>query len=293
MSFIYFIPESHAVAVERFGKFSRIQKQGLRFKIPFIESVKHPVSWRGVATKRKFLIELAEQQSDTLPRQCQTRDNVTIDADAVIYWKIMNPRKALYEIDILPKSITDSALNALRSCIGELTLDQLLSGREQLNKRISAQMAEVTQPWGVETKRVEIQEIKYSKEIADAMMQEMASERKRRAQLAESEGAAQAELNIAKSKAESILLIAKAESGALTLRASAEREYLHQLSQSGSPTIGGQALLAQKFIEGLEKMSMHPANKIFLPNSFRGLHDILLSEEVIHQTIKQNGKDTY
>ena len=142
MALIYTIPQNHVALVERFGKFSRVQRDGIVFKIPFIEKIKTLPSWGGTANKRGFLIELSEQQSDTPSRQCQTIDNVTIEANASIYWKIVDPVKAVYEVDILPKSIADIALNALRANIGKLKLDQVLSERQNLNDRISAQLSE-------------------------------------------------------------------------------------------------------------------------------------------------------
>ncbi|MDP7254962.1 MAG: SPFH domain-containing protein, partial [Planctomycetota bacterium] len=82
MALIYTIPQNHVVLIKRFGKHSRVQRDGLRFKIPFIESIKKVYEWEGAANKNGYFIELSEQQTDTPPRQCQTLDNVTIDANA-------------------------------------------------------------------------------------------------------------------------------------------------------------------------------------------------------------------
>jgi len=179
MALIYTVPQNHVVLIKRFGKHSRVQRDGLRFKIPFIESTKKVYEWDGAANKNGYYIELSEQQTDTPPRQCQTQDNVTIDANASIYWRITDPVKAAYDIDVLPKSIADIALNALRSNIGKIKLDQVLSERQNLNQKIAAQLVETASKWGITFTRVEIQEINYSSETAEAMMQEMTAERKK------------------------------------------------------------------------------------------------------------------
>ena len=135
MSLIYSVPHSHAVLIERMGKFSKIQKEGMNFKLPFMESIKRVDYWGDTANKKGYLIELTEQQTNTPSRQCQTKDNVTIEADAAVYWKIIDPVKAVYEVDVLPDSVSDLALNALRSNIGKLSLDEVLSERAKLHEK--------------------------------------------------------------------------------------------------------------------------------------------------------------
>jgi len=200
MALIYTIPQNHVVLIKRFGKHSRVQTEGLRFKLPLIEGMKKVYEWDGVANKGGHFIELSEQQTDTPSRQCQTLDNVTIDANASIYWRIIDPVKAIYDIDILPKSIADIALNALRANIGKIKLDQVLSERQSLNQKIAAQLTETASKWGISFTRVEIQEINYSSETAEAMMQEMTAERKKRALMAEAEGEAKAEVTRANNR---------------------------------------------------------------------------------------------
>ncbi|MCT4589446.1 MAG: SPFH/Band 7/PHB domain protein [Carboxylicivirga sp.] len=246
MAIIYTVPQNHVVLIKRFGKHSRVQGEGLRFKLPFIESFKTVYEWSGHANKSGRFIELSEQQTDTPPRQCQTLDNVTIDANASIYWRITNPVKAVYDIDILPKSIADIALNALRANIGKLKLDQLLSERQNLNNRIAAQLAETGAKWGIVFTRVEIQEINYSNETAEAMMQEMTAERKKRALMAEAEGEAQAEMTRANAEANATIIRAQAKADALRILAEAESTYLSKLKENINEEIAGQIIISQK-----------------------------------------------
>ncbi|MCU4177312.1 SPFH domain-containing protein [Carboxylicivirga sp. N1Y90] len=274
MAVIYTVPQNHVVLIKRFGKHSRVQGEGLRFKIPFIESFKTLYEWDGTANKRGYFVELSEQQTDTPPRQCQTLDNVTIDANASIYWRITDPVKAVYDIDILPKSVADIGLNALRANIGKLKLDQLLSERQSLNTKIAAQLAESGAKWGITFTRVEIQEINYSSETAEAMMQEMTAERKKRALMAEAEGEAQAEVTRANAEANATIIRAQAKADAIRILAEAESTYLGKLKETTNEDAASQVLISQKYIDGMQAISKNPADKVYLPNNFNGLFDV-------------------
>ncbi len=243
----------------------------MRFKIPLIEQIKYVREWGDKANKAGYLIELSEQQTDTRPRQCQTIDNVTIEANASIYWRIVNPVRAVYDVDVLPKAVADVALNALRANIGKLKLDQVLSERQKLNERIAAQLSATASKWGVAFTRVEIQEINYSSETADAMMQEMAAERKKRALIAEAEGKAAAEVALANAEANAVMIRAKAQADALKLLAEAENFYLSKVKDSSNNEIAGQILMAQKYIDGMKTITNNPGDKVFLPNNFNGM----------------------
>lgn len=268
MPLIHTIPQNHVVIVERFGKFSKIQREGLRFLIPLLDRIKRLDDWNGTAVKKNYFgissfIELSEQQSDTPQRQAQTIDNVTVSANASVYWKIIDPIKAVYEIDHLPSAIADVTLNSLRSNLGKLKLDQVLSERQNLNQRIATELLETTTRWGVSVSRVEIQEIEYSSETADAMLQEMAAERRRRASISEAEGEAQA-----------IKIKALAQAEAIKLVADSEKYYLEQISKFSSTEMAIKALIAQKYIAGMDSISKNPADKVFIPNNFQGMFDV-------------------
>lgn len=271
---IYTIPQNHVLLIKRFGKHSRVQKEGIRFKVPIIDKIKYVHNWNKVASKKGCLIELSEQQLDTKPRQCQTMDNVTIEANASIYWRILDPVKAVYDIDILPKSIVDIALNALRANIGQLKLDEVLSERQNLNKKIAAELMEVASKWGVTFTRVEIQEIDYSKDTAEAMMQEMAAERKKRALIAEADGMAKSELTKAKAEAEANIIRANAQAQALKVIADAESKYLHKLCEQTNQETASKIILSHKYIEGMKVITQNPGDKVFLPAGFTGKYDI-------------------
>jgi regulator of protease activity HflC (stomatin/prohibitin superfamily) len=276
MSLIYIVPQSHCVVLERFGKFTRIQQAGLRFRIPILESIRSVgTTWGDTANKRGFLIELTEQQTDTPPRECHTKDNVPVTANASVYWRITDPRKALYEVDILPSSISDIALNALRSNIGEIELDNVLSERAQLNERISSQLSETAKKWGVIFTRVEIQELSTDESVSKAMLQQMDAERRRRAVVADAEGRARAEVMVAEAEKTAAILRAEGRAKALELLSKAERVYLDTLGSDAAP----QLLLAQKYIDGFEVISKKAGDKVFIPNSFHGLFSFPIEDK--------------
>jgi regulator of protease activity HflC (stomatin/prohibitin superfamily) len=274
MQLVYVVPQSHCVVIERFGKFSRIQRAGVRFRLPMVESVRSLDSWGDTANKDGWVMELTEQQTDTPSRQCHTKDNVPITANASIYWRITDPRRALYEVDILPQAIADIALNALRSNIGALELDTVLSERQELNQRIAAQLSDTAKKWGILFTRVEIQELKTAENVSTAMLQQMDAERRKRAFISEAEGQADAKIKLAEAQKQADILIAQGRAQALALTAKAEAEYIATLSEGGIKQDAVQILIAQKYLDGFDAISKNPADKVFLPNSFKGLFSI-------------------
>ncbi len=267
MNLIYTVPQNHCVILERFGKFLKVQNHGLNIRFPILDKVKEIPEWEGETIKDNHFIELSEQQSDTQKRQCQTKDNVTVSADAVVYWKITDPVKAVYQIDILPRSVRDTALNVLRSNIGTLQLDEVLSERQSLNEKIAAQLTEVSQKWGIIISRVEVQEIEYDKGTQEAMLQEMTAERRKRALIAEAEGESQAILKKAKANADAAILEAEGKAKALEITAKAESVYLAHLIQRVGQQQAGQILITQKTLAGYESITSKPGNQVYMPSN--------------------------
>lgn len=273
MSWIYVVPQAHCVIIERFGRFHRLHQEGLHFRVPILDKFRHVARWwGGVANKDGHLIELSEQQTDTPARQCHTKDNVPVTANASVYWRITDPRRAVYEVDVLPQSITDIALNALRSNIGALELDVVLSERQSLNERIAAQLTSTAQKWGIVFTRVEIQEITTTEKVATAMVQQMDAERRRRAMISEARGKADAEIAVAEAEKQALVLKAEGRARALAAIAEAEMQYIQRLSAEIGVAEATRLLLAQKYLDGFAIITQNPANKVFLPSSFSGLY---------------------
>lgn len=269
MQIFFQVPQSHVAVLTRFGKFSRILEQGLHARIPFIESV-YKVNW-GIANKNGMFIELTEQITDTSPRTCHTKDNVPVEIDASVYWRITDVTKALFEVDNLPISLTDSCLNALRAKIGKLTLDQVLSSRKELSEQIAAELIEVSVKWGVQISRVEIQELKTSDEAAEAMRQEMTAERRKRASVLEAEGEAESRKKIAEAEASAIKIKAEADACAIKIKAEAESEYIKTLSDTIGLEKVSKILMLEKVLDGYKEISSKDTNKVFLPSNIQTL----------------------
>jgi regulator of protease activity HflC (stomatin/prohibitin superfamily) len=275
MSVIFTVSQSHCRVIERFGKFNRVVYEGPHFRIPFMEAFKSVNNWLDVATADGYQsIELTEQLTLAEARGSQTKDNVTVAAAASVYWRIIDPRRAVYEVDNLPNAVQDVALNALRANIGRLELDEVLAERANLNEQIAAQLADTAQKWGIQFTRVEIREISTTDETAAAMRQQMEAERSRRAVVANAEGAAQAEIRVAEADRDAMIFRAQGRATALAMIAEAEANYLAHLSQQVSPELAAQILVAQKYIDGFDRISRNPGDKVFLPNSFPALFDL-------------------
>lgn len=295
MGFIYTVPQSHCVIIERLGKFSSIVSSGLHMRMPFIDRQKNVIDDCGwsingepVACKKVgdfTIIELSDQRLDTKPRDYHTADNVSVRIDAVIFWRIVNPEKAVYAVDRLIDSLIDQALNSMRSCIGASKLDDLLTNRENLNTDITEKVAAVANRWGIAIQRVEIQELKTDDATAEAMRLEMAAEREKRAAIIAAEAKSKAVLAEAEAEKQAIIIKAEAEKAAAImiaegdfrakeLSAEADAIYIEKICNAGKidPEKIVSILLAGKYVEGFNAISKNPADKVFLPNSFGNLN---------------------
>lgn len=277
MSLIGVIPQSHVLIITRFGKYSRTCSSGLYFKLPW-EKEYLLIGWGSTANKEQKFIELSEQQTDTQPRQCHTKDNVAVQADASIYWRIVDPKKAVFEVDTLPQSIRDISLNALRASIGKLELDEVLSSRQRLSEEISLDLSHTTAKWGVQLTRVELQELKTSDSASHAMEKQMTAERESRAIVARAQGTAEGEVVEAEGHAKAVQIRAEGEALALAKTAEAEAFYLSKLKEVLGDKDAARILIAQKCLLGFDKISQNPAHKVYLPSSFKGILSLDSSE---------------
>jgi regulator of protease activity HflC (stomatin/prohibitin superfamily) len=271
MSMFYTVPQSCCAVVERWGKFARVVREGLHVKLPGLEDFHRVPKWGKFANRYGWLIDLTEQQTPTPVRECQTKDNVDVQANATVFWQIIDPRKAVYEADNLPAFVETVGLNALRAEIGKMELDQVFSERHALNERIAAELKQTADKWGIAFTRVEIQELTMRGDTATAMRQQMEAERRRRATVADSAGKAQAEVQLAEAEKQAAILRAEGRAKALATMGQAEAAYLAQLATHTTRECAAQILIAQKYLDGFDKISANPGDKVFLPNSFQGL----------------------
>ncbi len=232
----YLVRQAEVLIIERFGSFYGVLEPGLHFIVPFIDQPR-AVLWtfvkedaKGKPTYRftSYLdrIDLREAVYDFPKQSVITRDNVTIEINALLYYQITDPKAAVYEVANLPQAIEKLVQTTLRNIIGALDLDETLTSRDKINERLRMVLDEATDKWGVKVNRVELQEIMPPPEIQAAMEKQMRAERDRRAwilgaegkkssAILEAEGEYQARVTRAKGEAEARLVLAEAESQAI------------------------------------------------------------------------------
>ncbi|PSO56434.1 MAG: paraslipin [Cyanobacteria bacterium QS_7_48_42] len=205
--------------VESLGQYKRRLDPGLNFVIPFIDKVVYKETTR-------------EKVIDIPPQRCVTRDNVSIEVDAVVYWRIVDMEKAYYRVEDLHKAMENLVLTQIRSEMGKLELDQTFTAREEVNEILLRELDVATDPWGVKVTRVELRDITPSQAVQDSMELQMAAERKKRAAILTSEGEKESAVNTARGQADSSVLEAEAQKKATVLKAEAEREQQIQRAQA-------------------------------------------------------------
>ncbi len=269
------VPQQHCCIVERFGKPVRILDSGVRIYVPVLESLKDVARlWGHETNKERYFIELTEQLTDTAPRECITRDNANVIVDCVISWRIVDPIKAVYQVDNLHRSLLQATLNSIRSEVGSRELDELLSSRRSLNEKIVNDLSSTTLNWGIEIKSAEIQELKTDQATSTAMLQQLEAERRSRAMTLSAEGEAKATVREAEAEKKAAILRAEGQAEAIARIAEAEKNYLQVLQSIVGADEASRILIAQKVLEGYKEISKNPANKVFLPNSMQGIVDV-------------------
>ncbi len=270
MKAVKIVPQKQVKLIERLGKYHRTAEAGLNTIFPFIDSVRDTIDMREQITK----IE---------PQPVITRDNVTMEVDAVIYFVVVDPVRATYEIQNLRWGIEQLTLSALRNVVGQLDLDHTLSSRDTINAQLRAALDSATQQWGVKVMRIELKNINPPEEIRLTMEKQMTAERSRRAvvttaegekssailraeggkqsQIVNAEGATQAAILAAEGQAEARLRIAQAEAQALEVVAKA----------IGAGASSAQYLIAQRYIESLNNIASGADKLVFMPYEATGV----------------------
>ena len=288
MAGVKVVPQSETRVVERLGRFHSVLGPGLNFIVPFVDRPKTIYTRRIetsignhtiVRTTATPVIDLREQVYDFPSQQVITRDNVTTEINALIYFQITDPKKAVYEIDNLPNAIEKLTQTSLRNVIGELELDETLSSRDTINSRLQSILDDATNKWGVKVNRVELQDITPPESVRVAMEKQMQAERNRRAEILNAEGEKQSvilrsegertsKINQAEAVKQAEILRAEGEARAIILNAEAEAEAIRRVAEAVATTQTDPAtyMLAMKYIETLKEMTTGKDNKtVFMP----------------------------
>lgn len=267
------VRQSTVGVIERLGQFAGVRQAGVALLVPFVDNIR--------------IVDMREQVFSLPPQPVITKDNVTMNIDAVIYFQISDPFKATYEVSDVIMAVEKLALTNMRNVIGDMSLDSTLSSRDTINSQLQHVLDDSTGKWGIKVNRVELKDINPPRDIEEAMQKQMRAEREKRAQILMAEGdresaslRAEGEKKAAILKAEgqktSQILEAEGDKEAAIRRAEGTAEALRQVKQAEADMLytvftsidkahPSQEVLQVKYLEALEKVSQGKANTLFLP----------------------------
>ncbi len=305
ISGIKFVPQATEYVVERLGTYSRSLTAGPHYVVPFIDKVAKRVSTK-------------EQVADFKPQPVITKDNVTMQIDTVVFYRITDTKLYTYGVERPLSAIENLTATTLRNIIGELELDSTLTSRDVINAKITAILDEATDPWGIKVNRVELKNIIPPREIQDSMEKQMKAERERREKILQAEGEKKSQVLVAEGEKESKILRAQADKEAEILRAEAEKEamilradavrqqkILEAQGEAESIALVQNALaeslvklnasnpqdnvIALKSLEAFAKAADGKATKIIIPSEIQSLAGMVTSvKEIASNSTKAN-----
>ena len=295
---VVIIPQSETRIIERLGKYYATLKPGINIIIPFIDRAKIIMTLNRGRYVYSSTIDLREQVYDFDKQNVITKDNIQMQINALLYFQIVDPFKAVYEINNLPNAIEKLTQTTLRNIIGELELDQTLTSRDTINTKLRSVLDDATNKWGIKVNRVELQDITPPVSVLQAMEKQMQAERNKRATILNSEGEKAAVvlrsegektsmINRAEASKQQAILKAEGEAQARIRKAEAEAIAIKQITEAvGDTSNPANYLLAQKYIAMLQELATGDKTKtVYLPyeatnllGSIGGIKDLFKSE---------------
>ncbi len=284
---IKIVRQSEVYIIERLGRFHKVAEAGLTIIVPFIDRVRSVVS-------------LKQQTMDIPPQGVITSDNVTITIDTVVFYKITDPAKAVYEIQSLKKGIEYLAITTIRDIVGKMELDETFSSRDLINDKLRVILDEATDAWGCKIDRVEIKDITPPADIRDAMEKQMNAERNKRALVLQAEGERQSAITLAEGRKQAAILDAEADREARIKRAAGEAEAIKEVANAKAREIQmvydaikqadpDEKLVQIKSLEALQEVAKGEANKIFIPfEATSALSSLGAVKEIFTENNKKN-----
>ena len=275
---ITIVSQSETMIIERLGRYQATLKPGVNIIVPFIDKAKTIVTMRNGRYLYTNTIDLREQVYGFDKQNVITKDNVQTQINALLYFQIVDPFKAVYEINNLPNAIEKLTQTTLRNIIGELELDETLTSRDTINTKLRAVLDDATNKWGIKVNRVELQDITPPQTVLQAMEKQMQAERNKRAEILNSEGEKQSA--ILKSEGEKMATINRAEAdkqreilnaeglaAAKIKQAEAEARAIELITEAvGKSTNPANYLLAQKYIQMMREVAEGDKTKtVYLP----------------------------
>ena len=248
---IRIVPQSDSVIVERLGKYHRTLFGGPHLIVPFVD-------------RARTNVDLREQVVSFPPQQVITEDNLSVAVDTVVYFRVTDPRAAVYEIANYLGAVEQLTITTLRNVVGSLNLEEALVSRDVINGKLSAVLDEATGQWGIKVGRVELKAIDPPATLQDAMEKQMRAERDRRAAILTAEGQKQSQILVAEGARQAAILQAEGEREAQVLRAEGESQAITTVFgaiHAGNPD---EKLLAYQYLQTLPKIAEGEASKLWI-----------------------------
>ncbi len=278
------VSQTNMYVVERLGGYLTTWDVGIHFLIPFVDRVVSQVSMK-------------EQVKDFAPQPVITKDNLTMQIDAVVFFQVTDPKLFAYGVNNPLGAIENLSATTLRNIIGDLDLDQTLSSRDLINTKMRAILDEATDAWGIKVNRVEIKNIIPPKDITAALEKQLRAEREKRESILNAEGDKRAAILRAEGEAEAVVLRANAAKQERILNAEGEAEAIYKLKEAEGLGIklikdakADQAVIQIKAFEALSKVADGQATKIIIPSNIADLSSLILSATEIGQSSKETAK---
>ena len=254
------VPQGYNYTVERFGRYYKTLTPGLGLIVPYIDSI-----------GRK--LNVMEQVMDVPSQEIITKDNATVTVDGVAFYQVLDARRAAYEISDLESALRNIVMTNVRTVMGSMDLDQLLSHRDEINARLLTVIDAASEPWGIKVTRVEIKDIVQPRDLVDAMGRQMKAEREKRAVILEAEGMRQADITRAEGKKQAVVLEAEGRKEA-AFRDAEARERSAQAEATATGMVsralaeGDLAALnyfiAEKYVKAVTALAEAPNQKVFI-----------------------------
>ena len=249
-STVKIVPQGMNYTVENFGRYTRTLQPGLHILVPVMERVGHRMNMK-------------EQVLDIPSQDVITRDNAMVRVNGVTFFQVINAARAAYEVDQLEPSIVNLTMTNIRTVMGSMDLDELLSNRDQINARLLQVLDQATEAWGIKVTRIEIKDIDPPRDLVDSMARQMKAEREKRAQILESEGLRQA-----------AILRAEGEKLAVVLEAEGRREAAFRDAEARERSAEAEAKATQLVSDAISKGNVQAINYFVANNYVRALESL-------------------